>query len=161
MLESIFVQYIPPGLFGLFGRNSIVVPHFLIVGILFLTIYGGRNKGILYAFIFGLLFDIVYTEILGIYLFLYPLIAYIVSKIMHVLQVNLFSTSLISLVGIALLELGVYELNFIIHITSLDFSSFLHLRFYPTLLFNAAFLLLACYPLQRIIEKYSGVLRDE
>lgn len=158
LLESIFVQYIPP---EVFGHNYILAPHFLFAGILFLTIYAGRKYGIIYAAIFGLLFDIVWIEIIGIYLFLFPFIAYLISKIMHVLQTNIIVAFLVSLVGIALLELGVYEMDFLIHITTLKFMSYLEMRFYPTLILNAIFLLIAAYPLKRHFESFAESLRDE
>ena len=158
LLESIFVQYIPP---EVFGQNYILAPRFLFGGILFLTIYAGRKYGIIYGAIFGLLFDIVWIEIIGIYFFLFPLIAYLISKIMHVLQTNIIVAFLVSLVGIALLELGVYEMDFLIHITTLEFTSFLELRFYPSLILNAAFLLIAAYPLKRHFESFVESLRDE
>ncbi|MCM3692260.1 rod shape-determining protein MreD [Neobacillus niacini] len=158
LLESIFVQYMPP---EVFGRNFILAPHFLFAGILFLTIYTGRKYGIIYAAIFGLLFDIVWIEIIGIYFFLFPLVTYLISKIMHVLQTNIIVAWLISLVGISLLELGVYEMDFLIHITTLDFISYIKMRFYPSLILNAVFLLVAAYPLKRHFESFAQSLRDE
>ena len=158
LLESLFAQYAPP---EVFGRNYILAPHFLFGGILFLAIYAGRKYGIIYAAIFGLLFDIVWIEIIGIYLFLFPFITYLISKIMHVLQTNIIVTFLVSLVGMALLELGVYEMDFLIHITTLEFMSFLKMRFYPSLILNAAFLLIAAYPLKRHFESFAESLRDE
>ncbi|MFP7299830.1 rod shape-determining protein MreD [Neobacillus niacini] len=158
LLESIFVQYIPP---EIFGHNYILAPHFLFAGILFLAIYAGRKYGIIYAAIFGLLFDIVWIEIVGIYFFLFPFITYLISKIMHVLQTNIFVAFLASIVGIALLELGVYEMDFLIHITTLEFMSFIKMRFYPSLILNAIFLLIAAYPLKRHFERFADSLRDE
>jgi rod shape-determining protein MreD len=158
LLESLFVQYIPP---EVFGRNYILAPHFLFAGILFLMIYAGRKYGIIYAAIFGLLFDIVWIEIIGIYFFLFPFITYLISKIIHVLQTNIIVAFIVSLVGIALLEVGVYEMDFLIHITTLEFTSFMEMRFYPSLILNAAFLLLAGYPLKRHFERFSESLRDE
>ena len=158
LLESLFVQYTPH---EVFGQSYILVPHFLFAGILFLTIYSGRKYGIIYGAIFGLLFDIVWIEIIGIYFFLFPFIAYLISKIMHVLQTNIIVAFLISLVGIALLELGVYEMDFLIHITTLEFMSFLEMRFYASLILNAVFLLIASYPFKRQFEKFAESLRDE
>lgn len=158
LLESIFVQYVPP---KVFGQDYILVPHFLFAGILFLTIYSGRKYGVIYGAIFGLLFDIVWIEIIGIYFFLFPFIAYLISKIMHVLQTNIIVAFLVSLVGIALLELGVYQMDFLIHITTLEFMSFLKMRFYPSLILNAVFLLIASYPFKRQFEKFAESLRDE
>jgi rod shape-determining protein MreD len=158
LLESLFVQFIPA---EVFGRNYILVPHFLFAGILFLTIYAGRKYGIIYAAIFGLLFDIVWIEIIGIYFFLFPFIAYLISKIMHVLQTNIIVAFFVSLGGIALLEIGVYEMDFLIHVTTLEFMSFIRLRFYPSLIVNAIFILIAAYPLKRHFEKFEESLRDE
>jgi rod shape-determining protein MreD len=103
----------------------------------------------------------VFTEILGIYLFLYPLTAFIVLKIMKVLQVNLITTSVVSLIGVALLESAVYGMNRIIGITTIDFMSFLNMRLIPTLLLNAIFLLIASYPLKRNFEKFADRLRAD
>lgn len=158
LLESLFVQYIPA---EVFGHHYILVPHFLFAGILFLTIYAGKKYGIIYAAIFGLLFDIVWIEIIGIYFFLFPFIAYLVSKIMHILQTNIIVTFVVSLVGIALLEMGVYEMDYLIHVTNLEFMSFIQMRFYPSLILNAAFIILAAYPLKRHFEKLAEALRDE
>lgn len=158
LLESLFVQYLPE---EVFGRNRILVPHFLFAAILFLTIFVGKKQGIIYAAIFGLLFDIVYVEIIGIYLFVYPFISYVISKIMQILQTNMIIAFLASLFGIALLEVGVYEMNHLIHVTNVDFMSFIHLRLYPTLILNAAFIIIAGYPLKRLFEKHAESLRVE
>lgn len=157
MIESLLVQFMPANLFG----DKVWVPRFLIITIFFLTIYGSAKHGIIYGLIFGLLFDIVFTEILGIYLFLYPLTAFIVLKIMKVLQVNLITTSVVSLIGVALLESAVYGMNRIIGITTIDFMSFLNMRLIPTLLLNAIFLIIASYPLKRNFEKFADRLRAD
>jgi rod shape-determining protein MreD len=158
LFESIFLQFLPASVLG--GPN-ILVPHFLFVALLFLTIYGSEKHGIIYGIIFGLLFDIVYTEILGVYMFFYPLIAYIVSKIMKAIQVNLMTVSIVSLFGIALLEAAVFEINQLIGFTNMDFVSFLSLRLLPTLILNAIFIIIAAYPLKRQFEKFADFLRAD
>ncbi|WP_040207797.1 rod shape-determining protein MreD [Neobacillus jeddahensis] len=157
-LESLFVQYVPA---DLFGHHQITVPHFLFAALLFLMMFVGMKQGIIYAAIFGLLFDIVYIEIIGIYLFLYPFISYLASKIMNIMQTNFFIAFLVSLFGIALLEVGVYEMDHLIHVTSLDFMKFIRLRLYPTMILNAIFIIVAGYPLKRMFEKYAVTRRDE
>ncbi|MFK9091303.1 rod shape-determining protein MreD [Bacillus salipaludis] len=158
IFESLYVQYSPA---EMFGHNRIIAPHFLFAGLLFLTIFVGKKHGIIYAAIFGLLFDIVYIEIIGIYLFLFPFICYLVSKIMHIMQTNIVIAFLVSLFGIALLEVGVYEMDHLIHVTNLDFMSFIKLRFYPTLILNAVFIIIAGYPFKRLFEKHAESLRAE
>lgn len=157
IIESIFAQYWPA---NVLGKDTIWVPHFLFAAILLLTIYTGKKQGIIYAMIFGLLYDIVYIEIIGIDLFLFPFVAYIISKLMNVMQTNIIVVFLVSLVGIAFLEIGIYEMDSLIHITDIDFMSFLKMRFYPTLLLNAVFLLLAGYPLKLKFEKYAQALDE-
>ncbi|WP_042354919.1 rod shape-determining protein MreD [Bacillus rubiinfantis] len=158
IIESLFVQFLPG---DLFGHTRIAAPRFLFSTLLLLAIFVGRKQAIMYAAIFGFIFDIVYVEILGIYLFLFPFITYLISKIMHVLQANLIVSFFVSLLGVALLEVGVYEMNYLIHVTDLDFLSFVNIRLYPTLLLNAGFLLFACYPLKRVFDKIAVGLRDE
>ncbi|WP_223591163.1 rod shape-determining protein MreD [Neobacillus bataviensis] len=157
LAESLFVQFFPGNSFG----GKVIVPHFLFAAIVFLTIFTGKKQGIIYAAVFGMIFDIVYVEIIGIYFFLFPFICYIVTKIMHIMQANIIIAFLVSLFAIALLEIGVYEMNFLIHVTDLDFMGFLNLRFYPTLILNAIFVLIFGYPLKRRFEKYADALRDE
>jgi rod shape-determining protein MreD len=149
ILESLFVQLLPG---EVLNSDRIFVPHFLLVAIILLTIYGSRKLGLLYGLIFGLLFDIVYTEVIGIYLFLFPLIAYIVSKMMKVLQANVFIVLFVVIAGVALAELGVYEMNYLIHITNMGFAHFIEFRLLPTLLLNLAFVIIAMYPLKRNFE---------
>ncbi|MGP7816831.1 rod shape-determining protein MreD [Niallia sp. 01092] len=157
ILESIFVELLPA---ELFHSNRILIPHFLILTILFLSIYGSRNIGIVYAFAFGLLFDIVYTEILGIYFFIFPFIVYVCSKIMKVFHPNIVVVSVVSLIGMSLLEIVVYEMILIIHRTSMDFNSFIHLRLIPTLILNTAFLIIVAHPIKRCFEKYAAERRE-
>lgn len=150
ILESIFVELFS----NLIARGEwVLVPHFLMVAILLLTIYGSKKQGIIYGLIFGFLFDIVYTEILGIYLFMFPLVAYIISILMRIFQTNVFISSIVTTIGVALLELGAYEMNFLIKITDMGFTTFLYSRLFPTIVLNLAFTIIVIYPLKRFFEK--------
>ncbi|MDQ0269908.1 rod shape-determining protein MreD [Cytobacillus purgationiresistens] len=158
VFESTFVQMVPPKEF--FGGERFLIPHFLMIAILFLTIYGSAKYGILYGVIFGLLFDIVYIEVIGIYLFLFPVIAYIVSQVMRVLQNNMVVTSLVVLFGVAVLESGSYGMNLIIGRTEMTFADFSFIRLIPTLIINLVFIILAVYPLKRHFEKFIESLSE-
>lgn len=158
IVESLFVQFLPS---KLFGHSWILVPRFLFASLIFLTIFVGRKQGIIYAAIFGLLFDVVYIEIIGIYLFIFPFICYLAAKVMHILQANIFIAILVAIFGTALLEAGVYEMNYLIHVTNMDFMSFANSRLYPTVILNTAFILIFSYPLKRGFEKHVDMLKDE
>lgn len=158
IFESMFVELLPE---SLFNSDRILVPRFLMILILFLTIYEGKKTGILYGLIFGLLFDVVYTEIIGIYLFMFPLLSYIVSGMMRFLQSNLVVSIIVSIIAVALLELGVYEVNFLIKVTDMNFTDFIQLRFIPTLILNLLFAILFAYPLKRLFEKHVADLKND
>lgn len=157
LFESVFVELLPE---AFSTSETILVPHFLLVVIIFTTIYGNRKHGLIYGFIFGLLFDIVYTEIIGIHLFLLPFVTYIIAGIMKLLQTNIFVVSFVTLIGVTLLELGVYEMNFLIGITSMVFSDFLNIRLLPTIILNSIFIVIASYPLKRFMESYANKLNE-
>lgn len=154
ILESLFVELFPVR----FIHNRILVPHFLIAGIILLMIYGKKNLGIWYGLIFGLMFDLVYTEVIGIYLFMFPLTVYLVSKLMKILQTNIIIVPFVVLLGIALLEFAVYEMNFLIKITDMAFPQFINQRFIPTLILNFIFIIVMVYPLKKQFEKLTEQL---
>ncbi|HEY4550096.1 MAG TPA: rod shape-determining protein MreD, partial [Bacillus sp. (in: firmicutes)] len=145
----------------IFKSSSIFVPHFLMVAIIFVTVYISQKHGIMYGFIFGILFDIVYTEIIGIYLFMFPLVAYITSWIMRILQTNIILVSFVAILGVGFLELGVYEMNFLIGRTDMIFASFMDIRLVPTLILNLIFIILVSYPLRKYLDLYAEALRNE
>jgi len=157
IFESVFVELLPD-IFS--NSNTILVPHFLIVVIIFTAIYGDRKQGLIYGIIFGLLFDIVYTEIIGVYLFMIPLVTNIVAWLMKLLQSNIFVVSFVTLIGITLLELGVYEMNFLIGITNIDFISFLNVRLLPTLILNTIYIIIVAFPLKKFMDSYAKSLND-
>lgn len=158
LFESVFVELLPA---ELFKSSSILVPHFLMVTIIFVTVYISQKHGIMYGFIFGILFDIVYTEIIGIYLFMFPLVAYITSWVMRILQTNIILVSFVAILGVGFLELGVYEMNFLIGRTDMSFASFVDIRLVPTLILNLIFIILVSYPLRKYLDLYATALRNE
>ena len=138
---------------NIFGGDKIIVPRFIMILVALITIYGSRRTGMVYGFILGIMYDVVYTEILGIYMFMLPFFAYLIARIMRVLQSNLLVTILTSLVFIMLLEVIVYQINILIGFAHMEFNAFLKIRLVPTLLLNLAFLIVFSYPLKRMIEK--------
>ena len=158
ILESVFVELWPA---DLFFKTSVLVPHFLMVIIIFLTVYGSKKHGIMYGFIFGLFFDVIYTEIIGIYLFMIPLIAYIIAGVMKILQSNIIMICIVALLSVALLELGVYEMNFLIGRTDMPFSDYIDNRLIPTLLLNLIFIFIVAFPLKKYMDNFAEALRND
>lgn len=151
IFESIFANLFSG---GMFGSDRIYVPRFIMIFIAFLTIYGSRRSGILYGLILGICYDVVYTEILGIYTFLLPGLAYLISKTMKVLQSNLLVAIFVSVFYVGLLELVDYQMNVLINFAKMSYQEFAQMRLFPTLLLNLAFIIIFSFPLRQLMEKY-------
>ncbi|MEH7388284.1 rod shape-determining protein MreD [Bacillus sp. JJ1521] len=150
LFESSFVDLVPV---DIFHKENVYVPRFLFVLIAFITVYFNKPMGLIYGAIFGLLYDIVYTEILGVYLFLYTLVAYLISWASRILQTNIFVISFLCLIGIVALEFCVYAVNLAIGTTSLSVELFAKIRILPTILLNSIFLLVFAYPFKKLLGK--------
>ncbi|PLT32401.1 rod shape-determining protein MreD [Bacillus sp. V5-8f] len=151
IFESIFANLFSG---GLFGGDHIYVPRFIMVFITFLTIYGSKRTGVLYALVLGICYDVVYTEILGIYTFLLPTLAYLLSKTMKVLQSNLLVTIFVATLFVGLLEVADFQINVLIHFADMEYPEFAKIRLLPTLLLNFSFIILCAFPLRQLVEKY-------
>ncbi|MEH7236182.1 rod shape-determining protein MreD [Bacillus sp. JJ1562] len=150
LFESSFVDLVPA---DIFHKENVYVPRFLFVLIAFITVYLNKPMGLIYGVIFGLLYDIVYTEILGVYLFLYTLMAYLISWASRILQTNILVISFLSLIGIVALEFCVYGINKAIGTASLSVEQFLQIRILPTILLNSIFILVIAYPFKKLLGK--------
>src|SRR5699024_6189408 len=116
--------------------------HILLIALLFMTAYYNSMQAIYYAILCGFLYELIYVEIIGGYVLAYPLIVYLFSLVLKILQPNIFIVSFFSLVAVILVEYYGYIFASItqgIHMTNHDF--FFH-RLCPTLLLNIILLIL-------------------
>ncbi len=156
--ESIFVELLP--IFS-FLDNRIVVPRFLLVVLILMAIYYFRNVTLIYAAIFGLLFDIYYTGVIGAYLFLFPIAVYTASKMVKVLQINVLTSGLITMLIVAMTEALVYGLNLLLFDVNVTVSQFIYARLLPTLTLNFIFYLIIFFPFSRWLQNRSKELFSE
>ncbi|MCA1031915.1 rod shape-determining protein MreD [Bacillus timonensis] len=146
--ESIYVDLFP---IGIFESQPVIVPRFVMILLIFTIIYLGKLQGMIYGAIFGLLYDLIYTEILGVYLFAYPVISYMVSKISKILQSNLFIIALLSLIAVSILEFYIYGVNIVIGYADIGAKEFLQSRLLPTLVLNCTFIIMISVPIKRLL----------
>ncbi|KHD86968.1 rod shape-determining protein MreD [Heyndrickxia ginsengihumi] len=148
--DSLFVQF-----FSLesFGGTYILVPHFLLVVLVLMGIFYRPKTSIMYAFIFGMLYDAFYTGVLGIYLFFFPLAVYITTKMMKVLQSNLVISGIVVLFNITIVEFLVYGVNLLINHDLMNLADFLNLRLWPTLVLNLAFFIVIGLPMRNFLTR--------
>lgn len=158
LFESIFVELIPPERFDI---DRVFVPRFMIVLIMLISLFYNRNKAVLYALIFGLLYDVIYTDIIGVYMFSFPLIVYIISLSMKVLHANLLVVFFLVVLGISLLEGLIFGILYIVNIAQMDWNQFLYDRLFPTLVLNGVFLIIVYYPMKNYLLKLEKLATKE
>lgn len=156
--DSIFAEFFPE---LSFLGDRIAVPRFLLVVLTLMGIYYIRNVTLIYAGILGLMYDVYYTGIIGAYLFLLPISVYIASKIMKMIQNNLFTAGLVVLVNVSLVEFLIYGLNYLLFEVNVTIPQFMDIRLWPTLLLNLIFFLIIVIPFSRWLQKRKKELASD
>src|SRR5690625_1177158 len=108
ILEGITTTFTLP-----FTNDGKAVFHFFFIFLLMVTIFFERSHTyyvILFSLIFSIMIDILYTGVLGVYLFSYSITLYIIRIFMKVFHSNFFVVLLMLLIGIALTDHIVYFL---------------------------------------------------
>ncbi|WLR44085.1 rod shape-determining protein MreD [Bacillus carboniphilus] len=145
--ESIFVEIVN---LPFVNDQYIIVPYFLLLGLIVLVAYLPISISILYSAILGLLFDIVYVEIIGIYFFSYPVLSYLNYQAFKALHNNYFVILFLSTISVSLLEFFVYGIHLLIGTTNMELEYFIQIRLVPTLVVHFIFALLLIYPLKKL-----------
>ncbi|WP_223702922.1 rod shape-determining protein MreD [Sutcliffiella deserti] len=158
VLESISIDIFN---IGSIHDEWIIVPRYVLITVILCAIYTGPYIGMIFGMFFGFLYDVVYTDILGVYLFAYPIAAYFVSKIMKVLQANIFIAYFMILLAIAIVEYLVYGIHFLIGSTNMMQQEFLSSRLLPTLGYNGIIAIIFIYPLRLFMEQLAIEQKDD
>ncbi|WP_164668479.1 rod shape-determining protein MreD [Virgibacillus doumboii] len=146
VLEGVALELLPA---SLVTNELIIVPHWVFIFLLFLAIFYDRENtylSVLYGIVFGLLIDIVYTGVLGVYMFSYAVIIYIIHGLTKMLHANFFAVILLGVAGLVLTELSINTIFSVVGITEMVWKDYLLYRMIPTLIANLLFLLVL-YPL--------------
>lgn len=144
-----------------FGVSYDLIPRFAMVVILFIGIFMNRPLALAYGLIFGFLYDVVYTDVIGVYFFSMAFTAYIIASIAPAFQKSLLTSFFLGLLGIVLLEFQVYGLYSIVGIAQMPLNDFLYDRLPPTLLLNGVFIILVFYPLRKLFMELDHMNKQE
>ena len=154
---AVVLFYLEP-VFGLFspldigGEYRFLIPRFLIMYLIFISIYYSRNRAMLYALLFGLLYDVFFIDIIGLYSFLYPLICLTASFIVKYIHQHLLVTTIMSLVLVAGLEIVLYQFFTMIGLRDMTFDAFISERLIPTMIANSIFLAVLGWAFKYVIN---------
>src|SRR5699024_8031774 len=86
--------------------------------------------------------DIIYTNVLGVYMFTYPVAIYIVHMLKNVFHTNVYSTIFMSAIGILVVEIIINFIYLTIDISNMSWIVFTFYRLIPTLIANIVLLLI-------------------
>jgi len=141
ILEGIAIDLLPS---FITTYDLFVVPHWVFIFLLLMNLFYDTNDtyhSIAYGVIFGLLVDIVYTDLLGVYMFVYPFALYINHWLKRILHTNFVMSVVMLVIGISIVEFSIYFIYFLIGIVNSSFTFFLLKRLLPTLIANILFII--------------------
>lgn len=149
LLESEFAMFSPV----IWGEQTfILVPRFLILYLIFIAIYYNRNRAMVYGLIFGVLVDVFYINIIGLYAVLYPLICFFASWCVKRIHPHLLFSTVLAILLMGMLELVLYQFFYLIDFTAMPMNQFLLNRLIPTILANLLFLMMLGWAFQYLIR---------
>lgn len=144
---SVLLFYMEP-IFGLFspielhGEFYVLVPRFLIMYLIFVSIYYDRKRAMMFGLFFGLLYDVFFIDIIGLYSFIFPLMCLVASFISKYIHQHLLVATIISLILVAVVELLLFLFYTFIGIKSMTFADFYHYNLIPTMIANLVFIVM-------------------
>ncbi|MEI3605831.1 rod shape-determining protein MreD [Pseudogracilibacillus sp. SE30717A] len=126
------------------SSDTLIVPHWVLMFLILVCLFYDTSEtffAIVYGVCFGLLVDVVYTGVLGVYMFIYPFSLYIVHLLKRFLQTNLSMTIIIAFITISITEFLLFFIFTIVDIVDVTMTTFLLHRLLPTILANIIFLI--------------------
>src|SRR5690625_324812 len=146
ILEGIAMVLLPT---NIFISDMYIIPHWVFLFILLVNVFFDNEElyfSITLAIVFGLLIDVVYTDLLGVYMFVYPLAIYIVNLIKQFFQANFYITVVYYLVSFTIIEMMIYIIYSFVDLINITYILFIWDRLIPTIIANFIFLLVL-YPI--------------
>ena len=102
IIISVLLFYMEP-IFGLFspielnGDFYVFSSSFFIIYLIFVAIYYDRKRAMLYGLFFGLLYDVFFIDIIGLYSFIYPLMCLVASFMVKYIHQHLIVSTILTL----------------------------------------------------------------
>ncbi|MBM7572030.1 rod shape-determining protein MreD [Aquibacillus albus] len=156
VIEGVAYDFLPR---SLVAGNWMIIPHWLFVFLIMITIFFDFEDtyySVLYAIIFGLIVDIVYTNVIGVYMFIYAIVIYFIHGIRKVLHTNVFVALLSCIIGVGLADLGIYIIYYFIGINDVLWNNYIIYRLAPTVIANVLFFLVIYPFIKRKLIRWSS-----
>ncbi|AUJ26131.1 MULTISPECIES: rod shape-determining protein MreD [Virgibacillus] len=146
VLQGVSLELLPG---NLLKSDWLIVSHWVFIFLVFIAVFYDNESthySVLYALIFGLLIDIVYTSTLGVYMFSYASTIYLIYGLKKLLHGNILVVALLGIVGLVVSDGMIYLIYSVVALTDMPWSMYLTNRLLPTIGSNLIFLFVL-YPL--------------
>ncbi|HJV44307.1 MAG TPA: rod shape-determining protein MreD [Bacillota bacterium] len=140
------------------GSSVLPVPRFGLVVLIFISLYIGRRRAFFIGLVFGMIQDILYSDVIGVYAFAMAIVPYTCALIYQYFQQNVFLIVITVFFSVFIHENLIF---FIFHLFGLIDDSYRWLEMIPTALLNSAFAILAFRPLSRFLENMDEERKNE
>lgn|SRR5690554_6518453 len=134
------------------GETIYLVPRFVILYLIFIAIYYNHKRAMLYGLIFGVLYDVFYIDIIGLYSVLYPIVCGMAGLSVKYIHQHLSITTILSINLMALMELALYYFYYFINFTTMPFTEFFMYRLIPTIISNLLYLIMLGWAFKYLID---------
>ena len=136
---------------GEISIESLLVLLWLVMAIF----YGEVDRLMLWAFVAGLIFDMYYTGILGIYMIIFPLVVYLNRQVCRFFTSSFLVVLLIYLIDLTLVSALAFLANSLIGLANISLADFFVADLGPTLAYNLAWFAILYLPIKNFFEKFS------
>ncbi|MFD0897907.1 rod shape-determining protein MreD [Loigolactobacillus binensis] len=156
MLFDGSLSYAFQGLFHQFPNTMII--RLTVLGFVLVYFFAPHfDHLVTVALILGLFYDSFYTGILGVYMFLFPLMIFLTRWIAQFFTPAPLVIGAIYLIDLTVLESFVYGMNTFMGQTTMALSDFIPNILGPTLALNLVLFIFLYFPLRQLISKIDAV----
>lgn len=140
----------------LFKYPNTMVPYLTVLWLILAAFFGNGKKLHLYTWfaVIGFIFDMYYTGLLGVYVFIFPLVVYLCQLVYQILPPNFMSGFLVYFLGITVLVSLGYMANVFIGETDSSVAQFLVNTLAPTLALNLVLLTIVYFPVEALYRTH-------
>jgi len=153
LLEGTLLQYVNT---DYYGSSISIYPRFVLVFLLFISIFFGKKRALVYGFIFGLLYDIIFGRTIGLYMIGMAGIGYFGGWLIQFFHPTFSLYLMVQLIGHLSFEFYLYGMLRLYQIVHLPLDWALTHMIIPSIMLNLLFAIFI-YPLSFVLIEKNGL----
>jgi len=151
-MDNLLMIFMP--LQPLFG-HYVIVPNVFLIGLGLFCFFDQKKTALILALVFGLIYDVYATNLIGIHVTLFPAIVVVLKTyIVPITPINFISMAAVSGACVLIKELVIYLLFNAFSYQVMSLLSFVQYRLFITGIFNLMIFVLIYLPLIKIFKSY-------